>query len=74
MYKFANRISRRLLKNEKFLDKLADRLDEVKVSDNSEKNEDDWGRGDSSLDFKGYNLEDVDSQVLERSDQSEYGY
>ena len=55
IYKFANRISRRLLKNEKFLDKLADRLDEVKVSDNSEKNEDDWGRGDSLLDFKGYN-------------------
>jgi len=28
IYKFASRIGRRLIKNEKFLDKLADRLDE----------------------------------------------
>ena len=41
--KFANRISRRLLKNDKFLDKIADCLEGHQVTDTSEINEGQWG-------------------------------
>ncbi len=41
--KLANRIGRRLLKNDKFLDKLADCLEGHQVSDTSELNEGEWG-------------------------------
>ena len=56
------------------MDKLADRLDELKVSDRSEQNEDEWGSENSFLDLKGYNSDDVNSQNLPKSEMSQYYY
>jgi hypothetical protein len=42
---FASRIGRRLLKNQKFLDKLAKSLDDADVTDYSETVEENWGKG-----------------------------
>lgn len=40
---FSSRIGRRLLKNQKFLDKLAQCLDDAEVTDYSETIEENWG-------------------------------
>lgn len=51
---FASRIGRRLLKNQKFLDKLAQSLDDAEVTDYSETIEENWGQGKDQDDLKGY--------------------
>ena len=54
LLQFTSRVGRRLLKNQQFLDKLADCLDNFSVSDTSERDEEKWGLGDGSADLAGY--------------------
>ena len=60
---FASRIGRRLLKNQKFLDKLAQSLDDAEVTDYSETIEENWGQGKDQDDLKGYTFQRIQKNI-----------
>lgn len=56
MYRFATRIGRRLIRNEIFVNKLAEQLDDMPISETSEKKEERWGleKDEGEADLRGY--------------------
>lgn len=72
LLRFSSRVGRRLLKNQTFLDKLADCLDGESGSDYSEKAEEPWGLDDGQADLVGY--EDRYSEGRLESTESELSF
>ena len=56
MYRFATRIGRRLIRNEIFINKLAEQLDDMPISETSEQREERWGleHDEGATDLRGY--------------------
>ena len=69
--RFSSRIGRRLLKNQIFLDKLADCLDGASASDASEKDEEPWGLDDGEADLDGYDQQEYSEGMLESTESDE---
>ena len=69
--RFSSRIGRRLLKNQIFLDKLADCLDGASASDASEKDEEPWGLDDGEADLDGYDQQEYSEDMLESTESDE---
>ena len=70
LLKFSARVGRRLLKNQTFLDKLADGLDGESITDDSERDEEPWGLGDGQADLDGY--EDESEGRLESTESEDF--